>query len=161
MQPAPGVGVGRAAARLTLAGACFAADLLTKAWATRALAGGDVRWLLRPWLSLQLIHNSGVTLGLGAGHPAIWLAVGSVAVPLLAVWLLRARDGAVALALILGGTAGNLASRIATGSVTDFVHLWFWPGVFNFADVFLRVGAVVLLFALWRASRRPRLTDPL
>ena len=49
---------------------------------------------------------------------------------------------------MLGGAAGNLSSRLSQGVVTDFIHVWFWPGIFNLADAFLRVGAVLLAWSV-------------
>ena len=139
--------------RFALAAGCLAVDAATKAWAGRTLAGRGIVWLLRPWLSLQLIHNRGASLGFGAGDPLVWTLVSAAAVPVLAVLLARSRVGVAGLALMLGGAAGNLLSRLAAGSVTDFVHLWFWPGVFNLADVFLRAGALLAIVALLREGR--------
>jgi signal peptidase II len=52
-----------------------------------------------------------------------------------------------------GGAPGNLVDRVARGYVVDFVHVEHWP-VFNMADVFLVVGAALLVVASMRASTR-------
>jgi signal peptidase II len=53
-----------------------------------------------------------------------------------------------ALALILGGAAGNLIDRLRFGQVVDFVDLhafgWHWPA-FNVADSAISIGAVILI----------------
>ncbi len=48
---------------------------------------------------------------------------------------------------ILGGAVGNLIDRIVFGYVRDFIYLDFFPTfpIFNFADSFLCVGAVMLI----------------
>lgn len=47
---------------------------------------------------------------------------------------------------IVGGAVGNLIDRIAFGYVRDFIFLDFWKTfpIFNMADSFLCVGAVML-----------------
>jgi signal peptidase II len=49
----------------------------------------------------------------------------------------------LALALIFGGGLGNLMDRINLGHVVDFIDVGFWP-VFNLADSFVTIGAIVL-----------------
>jgi signal peptidase II len=54
----------------------------------------------------------------------------------------------IALALILGGTIGNLWDRLRSGLVTDFleVHIihYHWPD-FNVADSAIVVGGILLV----------------
>jgi len=46
---------------------------------------------------------------------------------------------------IIGGTIGNFIDRVVFGMVTDF--LWpHWFANFNVADIFLTVGAIMLIF---------------
>jgi len=52
-----------------------------------------------------------------------------------------------ALGLVAGGAVGNLIDRVRFNGVRDFLHwnyLFDWP-VFNVADVFLVVGAGLIL----------------
>jgi signal peptidase II len=46
--------------------------------------------------------------------------------------------------LILSGAIANLIDRWQFGCVVDFIDLKFWP-VFNLADTFITIGAVLLL----------------
>lgn len=89
----------------------------------------------------------------------IGLAAAAVAIGLL--WTGRTvpgRLGAVAVGLVLGGAAGNLADRafragdgFLGGAVVDFVDLQWYP-VFNLADAAIVVGAGLLLLATARAG---------
>jgi len=128
--------------------AALGADAASKAWASRALSAGGTVWLWRPWLSLRLLYNTGAMLGVGADHARAITLFAALAVIALIVLVLRVERGIGGLTLLLGGAAGNLVSRLTHGAVTDFVHLWFWPGIFNFADVFLRLGAVLAAASL-------------
>lgn len=49
--------------------------------------------------------------------------------------------------LILSGAVSNIADRIFYGCVTDFIDLKIWP-VFNLADSFIAIGAVMLIFGI-------------
>ena len=66
------------------------------------------------------------------------------------------RTGAVAVGLVLGGAAGNLADRafragdgFLGGAVIDFIDAQWYP-VFNVADMAVVGGALLLLFATAR-----------
>lgn len=50
---------------------------------------------------------------------------------------------------ILGGAVGNLIDRIAYGYVIDFMNLWKWPA-FNVADAAITIGALGLIYLLWK-----------
>ena len=54
-----------------------------------------------------------------------------------------------AVALLLGGAAGNLIDRLAYGHVTDFLDFRIWP-VFNVADSAITVSIVMLVILLWK-----------
>lgn len=51
----------------------------------------------------------------------------------------------IGLVLLSGGALGNLIDRLNHGCVTDFIDFNFFP-VFNLADIFIFVGAVLILF---------------
>jgi signal peptidase II len=108
-------------------------------------------WTLR----LNLTFNTGAAFSQGEGFgPIIGVLAGAVAIGLL--WSGRTvptRLGAVAVGLVLGGAAGNLADRafregdgVMGGAVVDFVDLQWYP-VFNVADVAVVGGALLLLLA--------------
>jgi signal peptidase II len=63
---------------------------------------------------------------------------------------------ALALALILGGAAGNLVDRLLYGHVIDFIDLyykaWHWP-TFNIADSAITLGAALLLLDAFMGRR--------
>lgn len=52
----------------------------------------------------------------------------------------------ISFGFIVGGAIGNLIDRLFLGYVRDFIFLDFWPTfpVFNFADTFLCIGAVMM-----------------
>jgi signal peptidase II len=111
---------------------------------------------LLPVLAIRKAYNSGAAfsfLGNASGWQRWFFIVLALSViVLLLTWLRRlpaAQKGtAVALALILGGAAGNLVDRVVYGHVIDFIDFyygrWHWP-TFNIADSAITVGAFLLL----------------
>jgi signal peptidase II len=137
-----------------VAAGVVALDIVTKQWATAALADGPV--VLFGNVRLALTHNKAGAFGLG-GAFVPFLAVAALALVLVMVTTGSATQKAVvalALGLVLGGAFGNVIDRIfrapgfLRGSVVDFVDLGFWP-VFNLADSAITCGCVLLLWASW------------
>jgi len=143
----------KAWAAYLLAALALAVDAGASVWASLALTGRGQVWVWRPWLDLQLMHNTGATLGMAARHGNALTAITACAVVALAVLVARWPRGRLGLALMCGGAAGNLASRLAVGAVVDFLQVSWWPGIFNPADVFLRVGALLLLVTVFVPER--------
>ena len=61
------------------------------------------------------------------------------------------------LALIIGGAAGNLIDRLVSGSVVDFVDVYwgvhhFWA--FNVADAAISVGVAIMILDMLGVDRR-------
>ena len=117
---------------------------------------------------IVLTRNTGVAFSLfadlGAGAGAVVLTVITAALTLVVAALLwhACRSAQepwplpAALALVLGGAAGNLFDRIAFGSVTDFLDFYagahHWPA-FNVADASITCGAALLLYDALRHRR--------
>ncbi|QYJ15848.1 Lipoprotein signal peptidase [Rubrobacter xylanophilus DSM 9941] len=137
------------AAAFSLALAVFAADQAIKWLVESTMRLGESIVLIPGVLSLTYIHNEGGAFGILSGSPRI-LMVGSLVAVVVVLWMLLAeapsRLTVAACGLILGGAAGNLADRLATGRVTDYVHFSFWY-VFNAADAAITLGVVLLLLA--------------
>jgi signal peptidase II len=55
---------------------------------------------------------------------------------------------ALPIGIILGAGCSNLYDRFVYGGVVDyfFWHKWFEFAVFNFADVMINIGVVLILF---------------
>jgi signal peptidase II len=55
-------------------------------------------------------------------------------------WLLK-----TGFTLIISGAISNIIDRIYFGCVIDFIDLRIWP-VFNLADIYITIGAIILIF---------------
>lgn len=140
---------------LVSAGVVLAADQASKAW---ILDGVDLPSLgsvaVLPFLNFTMVWNKGVTFGLlgGLGAAAAWVLSGVAVLVVVAlfVWLRRAENRMVAVALgaIAGGAVGNVIDRVRFGAVVDFLHAhafgmsWY---VFNVADAAIVCGVAALV----------------
>ncbi|MCG3202743.1 MAG: Lipoprotein signal peptidase [Gammaproteobacteria bacterium] len=144
-------------------------DQMTKALARDHLAGRPAISAFHDVFRLQYAENRGAFLSAGARLEETTrqrlLIGGSAALTgLVAVYLLFAPGLSVAaiagLGLVIAGGIGNLVDRVANaGNVVDFLNVGLgqWrTGIFNFADLFLTIGVLVVLLA---DRHRPRTPD--
>ena len=116
-----------------------------------------------PFFSLTMVWNQGVTFGLlhqdTAYGPWILAAIAMAVIVGLGIWLRRAENAVVAVAIgaIAGGAIGNVIDRVRFGAVVDFLHAhafgysWY---VFNVGDAAIVCGVAALMLD---GSVRPRL----
>ena len=135
----------------------LAADWLTKFWAQNHLQPFGSWRVLDGWVTFRYAFNPGIAFSFLRDVPAgvrMPLLVTLALVGLVAtVSIIRgSRDGWLRLAgaLVLGGALGNLGDRLLHGGVTDFIHVSFFPWIFNVADVAISVGGVLLLARMLR-----------
>lgn len=157
--------------RLILAAAIAAAtvglDQYSKHLARILLEGAPALRLAGGVLVLRFAENQGAFLSLGAGWPpwlraAVFGLFSLLIVAGAAAYLVGNRGlgltRSAALALVVGGGAGNLIDRLTRGgAVTDFLNLGVGrlrTGIFNLADLFLLSGVAVLLLARDRKGGR-------
>jgi signal peptidase II len=145
-----------ACARAALvAGIVLALDQITKHTIASGIAPGTEEKLL-PGVHLVHERNTGVAFSLlsGGGTPVLVLTLAALA--LLIGYFLRRPDRPwlwLPTGMLTGGALGNLIDRIANGAVTDFIKLPYWPA-FNFADMSITFGVLLLLWVLERPSAK-------
>jgi signal peptidase II len=142
--------------------AILLADRCSKIGIQRSMTSLDSVSIVPGWLRIIHTENPGAAFGiLAEGNH--WLRVGiliGVSVLVLAfvisaLWGKKSTFTSplarIALALVLGGAAGNLYDRVFIGTVTDFIEVyhgsWSFPA-FNVADSAITVGAILLIFEL-------------
>jgi signal peptidase II len=145
------------------------ADLLSKLLAEQLLAP---RYMPHPvignFVRFTLAYNPGAAFSMSLGQYSRPIFGAFAVIALVVLWRLYKMTGAgaragdrtriVALALAFGGAAGNLLDRFRSPQgVVDFIDIGVgasrWP-TFNFADVAVSVGAVLLACVLWYAEQR-------
>lgn len=125
-------------------------DQLSKYFITNNLFLYQSIPLIKDFLSLTLIYNTGIAFGLFKNKNILFLIFNFL---IIVYFVFLERRGKVkrltqkiGFGLILGGAIGNLIDRIRFGYVIDFIDFHFWP-VFNIADVGITIGAVLFLFS--------------
>jgi signal peptidase II len=143
----------------------LALDQISKHWISSTFALYQSRPLISGWLDLTFTLNPGAAFSLFATMPQafrhfFFITLSFVAIIVLTVLLAKHStplSSAIAFALILGGTIGNLIDRLTIGRVVDFIyfhHAWFSYPVFNLADSAITTGvAIVLLFSFLESRK--------
>ncbi len=130
--------------------AIAAADQLSKWLTVRAIPPHGRVPLWPGVVHLTCLHNSGMAFSLFEGGRWVFLILTVVFLALAALALRRSWVphplGRWALVSIAGGAMGNLIDRLFYGAVVDMIELEFVDfAVFNVADIFVTVGAALLL----------------
>lgn len=126
-------------------------------------------------LSLWLTTNTGAVFGSAKGAKPLFVTVSILAVGVVGFLFLRSNARSylfhLGLALVLSGALGNLYDRLMFSAVRDMFFLFpdvnlpfglAWPGgntgvypwIFNFADVALVIGVVLLGLLSWHYDRQ-------
>ncbi len=141
---------------LALSALVLILDQLTKAWIIDRLMVSERITVIAQHFDLTLVYNSGAAFSFlaAAGGWQRWALSGVAAVAIgVMLWLLAKHSNqklfGLAVALLLGGAAGNLIDRLARGRVVDFFLLhwndtWHFPA-FNVADAAITAGAALLI----------------
>ena len=117
-------------------------------------AGTDIDFYIFPFLNFYLVWNTGIAFGLASLESNIFYHMLTVIITIinlaLIFFLLKAKGiYTYLLALIIGGSLGNLFDRIYYYAVPDFIDIhvgnfhWF---IFNVADIFITVGIIGFIF---------------
>ena len=132
----------------------FFLDRLSKIYLLNLQANGsDIDFYVFPFLNFNLVWNTGIGFGLLSLETNIFyhiLTLIIAAVNIVLIFFIIKSKGIYVylLALIIGGSLGNLFDRIYYYAVPDFIdfHIgnfhWF---VFNVADIFITVGIIGLM----------------
>ena len=134
--------------------AIFFLDRITKIYLINLQADGtDIDFYIYPFLNFYLVWNTGIGFGLASLETNIYYHILTSVIAIINIGLifLLIRSKKVytyLIALIIGGSLGNLFDRIYYYAVPDFIDLhlgnyhWF---IFNVADIFITVGIIGLL----------------
>ena len=111
----------------------------------------DSYTLIRDFLDINLVHNTGAAFSLLQGGRVFLVMVAVLVVALVTVYIYSSEyvdDGKIFIyGLLLGGIIGNLIDRIVRGYVVDYISFTIFNykfPVFNFADICI-VFAVILV----------------
>jgi len=132
----------------------FIFDRLIKIYLINLQATGtDIDYYIFSFLNFYLIWNTGIGFGLAAMETNMYyhiLTAIIIFVNISLIFFLIKSKGIYGylIAIIIGGSTGNLFDRIYYHAVPDFIDLhlgnyhWF---IFNVADIFITVGIIGLI----------------
>ena len=106
------------------------------------------------WIDLVLTYNRGVAFSMFAFLSEYLKIIQLVLIVGIFGYLIGERAMLTRfnaeLGIILGAGASNVLDRFIHGGVVDYVfwHKWFNFAVFNFADVMINLGVVIILLRL-------------
>jgi len=133
----------------------FFFDRLTKFYFLNLQSNGtEVDYYIFPFLNFYLVWNTGIGFGLAALEANVFYhiltTIIAIVIFVLIFFLLKSKGiYGYMLAMVIGGSLGNLFDRIYYYAVPDFIdfHLgnfhWY---IFNVADIFITVGIIGLIF---------------
>ncbi len=147
-------------ASVVFAEVLIAADQLTKAYFTKALAGGSIS-VISDFFYFTYVLNDGAAYGILSGHRTLFLIITPIVIDAFIICYVYAYNKKyktliVALMLIICGALGNFIDRAFMASVdykvTDFICIeiaGYKPfGTFNVADMELTAGVILFVVHL-------------
>jgi signal peptidase II len=129
-------------------------DVLSKAFFQIALKTHAMTvWKI---IQFKLVFNTGVAFSIPL-HGLLQIIITILLLIFVSIYFFRHYSQlpicpSFGFVLIVGGALGNLYERIFLGKVTDFIQVFSWFPIFNFADVFIFIGVCILFLADWRRS---------
>ncbi|MEC7885457.1 MAG: signal peptidase II [Pseudomonadota bacterium] len=109
------------------------------------------------FFNLTLVFNHGAAFSIlseaGGWQKWLFIIMSIIIVSILVILLKIDNDeNKIALSLIIGGALGNLFDRITYGYVIDFLEFhyqnFYWT-IFNFADITISIGIIMLIYSLF------------
>ena len=129
----------------------FVIDRVSKIYAINALQSGDL--FVNDFLNFSLVWNKGIGFGLlrldNVFYHLISLLIVLIILFLIYLIIKSKILDKILLALVVGGALGNCYDRVTFLAVPDFIDFhyknlhWF---TFNFADIFITSGIIMIIF---------------
>ena len=139
-----------------LVGVILTLDLVSKEYVCKFLQTQPNQSydLINNFIGLYYTENTGAGFGIFENNTiALSVITIIVVVGLLAFLMLAQKQNEwlrISLIFISAGGIGNVVDRLGLGHVRDFIRFLFWPqfAIFNVADMFVTVGAFMLIIVL-------------
>ncbi len=125
-------------------------DQLSKYLVKTYLTLGQPITVIKHVLYFKYVQNSGASFSILQGWT--WFLIAFAIFVLILIFYMYEKIEKTHkpfIGLIVGGTIGNLIDRISYGYVIDFIDFRIWPN-FNIADSAVCIGALLLIYFIWR-----------
>ena len=116
--------------------------------------------LIPEFFHITYAKNTGMAWSMLSGQTGILALISAVAIGIMLHYLLRVKNDrltSAALALMIGGAAGNLIDRLFLSYVRDFLNFYIFGydfPVFNIADSALCIGVFLLMIAAFLEEKK-------
>lgn len=133
----------------------FIVDMLSKILFDKFLSIGKSINICDKFFYLTKVYNTGISFSMLSGQTIVIVILSILAMIFLFQYLKKFKESKrniVAFSLVFGGLFGNLIDRIFRGYVVDFLDFYIFNydfPVFNFADAFIFVGVMLILYAIY------------
>tara|TARA_Y100000590_G_scaffold179773_1_gene204955 strand:+ start:1049 stop:1525 length:477 start_codon:yes stop_codon:yes gene_type:complete len=115
---------------------------------------------IMPFLDFAHIHNYGISFGLFSGtiSPLVIIVLGLLITSIVIYFMIKTtlvleKWG---FTLIIAGAISNIFDRALNDYVLDFIYFhygdFYWPA-FNFADIYISIGIVLILMQFFLRSK--------
>lgn len=127
----------------------IAFDQWSKSWVRNNLIDNPML-LINNFLELNYQKNTGIAFSLLNDSALVLTLVNSSIIAGLIVWLISQKKLSWIFVFVIAGGIGNLIDRYTLGYVVDFINpLFINFAVFNIADVYLNIGAGLMLIRIF------------
>lgn len=161
---AEGMSARKTALYAAIVAAVLGLDTVIKAVVERRMRLYDPIPVLGDFFRLTFLYNPGAAFGINVGgYSRLFFSIVAIVAAGVLLHMYRAtpwtdRLRLIALAVVTGGALGNVVDRVRSPrGVVDYLDVGIgaarWP-VFNFADVAVTCGAVLLAISLWREEQQ-------
>ncbi len=131
----------------------FALDRFSKVYVINLIEKNQSEIFINDYLNITLNWNRGIAFGLLSFNATTIYHLISILILTIIIYLIYLMVksdllGKILFALIIGGAAGNLFDRFTYFAVPDFIDFhvesfhWF---TFNFADIFISIGIILMI----------------
>ncbi len=150
----------------------IALDQISKVWVRANFAYAESKSIIGDNFIMQYVENKGAFLGMGSDMNATLKLLLLLILPTLVLgyviyYVLKTkaldRLSVIAFSCIIGGGISNVFDRIIFKQVTDFFFIdlggIFKTGIFNFADLSVTTGMILLLVSGFLTRKREPISE--
>ncbi len=135
----------------------LAFDIFSKLIISKYISINENVPIIKNFLNITNVRNTGVAWSLFDNQTLLVLIISTIVIIGIIIYIKKNKPNTniekISYSMILGGALGNLIERLVYSYVTDFIDIhifgYNYP-IFNLADTFIVVGAILLIIISWR-----------
>ena len=138
---------------------CLVIDRISKIFIMNNFTLYNSKKIISNFFDITYVKNSGAAWSIFSGNRFFLIAIAFLALILFVIFLIKEKNitffESIIYGLIISGIIGNMIDRIIYGYVIDFLDfniLGYDFPIFNFADVFIVLGAFLYLLICFKRS---------